>query len=80
MVSTHALVTYEPENGPTDALFKMEDLEVDEPGEYELLVQMVATGICHSDILVASRRTDGTPKILGHEGMYSGFSSRNRAN
>jgi Zn-dependent alcohol dehydrogenase len=66
MVSTRALVTYGPDNASAP-LFKMENLEVDEAGEYELLVQMVATGICHSDIHIAAR-ADNCPKILGHEG------------
>jgi len=67
MVSTHALVTHAPENGSKDPVFNMEELDVDEPGEYELLVQMVATGICHSDIYYALHSIDSRT-VLGHEG------------
>jgi aryl-alcohol dehydrogenase len=66
MVLTRALVTYGAEDSSAP-LFKMEELDTDEPGEYELLVQMVATGLCHSDITVAGM-PGNCPKILGHEG------------
>jgi S-(hydroxymethyl)glutathione dehydrogenase/alcohol dehydrogenase len=46
------------------------DVEVDEPGEYEVLVRMVASGLCHSDDHVA--KADGKishfPYCGGHEG------------
>ncbi|OCT52761.1 Aryl-alcohol dehydrogenase [Cladophialophora carrionii] len=43
------------------------------PKEHELKIRMVATGICHSDIVVASipnqpERGLTFPKVLGHEG------------
>jgi S-(hydroxymethyl)glutathione dehydrogenase/alcohol dehydrogenase len=49
--------------------FEIEDVELDGPGPGEVLVEMVAGGICHSDWSVV----DGTipkelPMILGHEG------------
>ena len=69
MTSTRGIVAYDVENDSQDPIFKMEDLEVDEPGDYELLVEMVATGLCHSDITVALRPGDGTPRVLGHEGI-----------
>jgi D-arabinose 1-dehydrogenase-like Zn-dependent alcohol dehydrogenase len=46
-----------------------------EPGPDEVLVQMVASGICHSDLLLgdsAGHAFGSTgPKVLGHEGMYA---------
>jgi S-(hydroxymethyl)glutathione dehydrogenase/alcohol dehydrogenase len=46
------------------------DVEVDEPGEYEVLVRLVASGLCHSDDHVA--KADGKishfPYCGGHEG------------
>jgi len=46
-----------------------EDLAVREPAEDEVMVRIVASGICHSDLSVL----DGTiewpaPAVLGHEG------------
>ncbi len=46
----------------------VEDLSIDEPRRNEVLVQMVATGLCHSDL----HFIDGTwpaayPVLLGHE-------------
>jgi Zn-dependent alcohol dehydrogenase len=68
MTSTRALVTYDAEDGSTDPSFVMEELDVYEPEEDELLVRMVATGLCHTDITAALRPGDGTPRVLGHEG------------
>ncbi len=49
--------------------FKFEDVEIDEPRSYEIVVRIKACGICHSDIAVR----DGLmaphfPRVLGHEG------------
>lgn len=38
-----------------------------EPKEDEFLVEMIATGVCHTDI---SGYGGIYPRILGHEGMY----------
>jgi aryl-alcohol dehydrogenase len=49
--------------------FSLETLELEAPRENEVLVRIVATGICHTDVNM--RNTDGfTPKptVLGHEG------------
>src|SRR5215472_5998979 len=46
------------------------EVDVDEPGDYEVLVRMVASGLCHSDDHVA--KADGKishfPYCGGHEG------------
>jgi aryl-alcohol dehydrogenase len=49
--------------------FKLEEVNLDEPRDDEILIQMMATGICHTDIAVR----DGSiwkhlPSVLGHEG------------
>lgn len=52
-----------------DAPFVLQDLELDEPRSDELLVRMVATGVCHSDLTVRDPAF-GMPRpvVLGHEG------------
>jgi aryl-alcohol dehydrogenase len=49
--------------------FKIEDIELAEPGPGEVLVEIAGTGFCHTDLLP---RIDGfmaqPPLILGHEG------------
>src|SRR4051812_46882945 len=59
-----AAVVDEP-GGP----FNLAELELEEPRDHEVLIRIVATGICHSDLAVR----DGdlplpTPVVLGHEG------------
>ncbi len=49
--------------------FKVTEVELDKPQSNEVLVKLVASGVCHTDATVA----DGTvplplPAILGHEG------------
>ncbi|KAL2823603.1 chaperonin 10-like protein [Aspergillus cavernicola] len=47
----------------------LERVRVNGPGENEVLVEMVATGICHTDLICISGRLPfPTPTILGHEG------------
>ena len=47
----------------------VEDVEVREPGPGEVLVRIVASGICHSDISVINGTIDWpAPAVLGHEG------------
>ena len=61
---TTAAVSHEPR-----AAFAIEEVDLPDPGPGELLVRIVATGLCHTDL--ASR--DGLlgapfPAIFGHEG------------
>ncbi len=52
-----------------DGPFRVEDVELDEPGPGEVLVTVAATGICHTDGL--ARHGDlpfPLPGVLGHEG------------
>ncbi|KAK4546329.1 hypothetical protein LTR36_002006 [Oleoguttula mirabilis] len=53
--------------------WKMESVDVREPGEGELLVEMVASGVCHTDALVGGLPSGAVPiafypRVLGHEG------------
>lgn len=49
--------------------FCLEDVEVGEPRAGEVLVRTVASGICHTDLVVRDQvLPPGPPAILGHEG------------
>lgn len=53
--------------------WKLEDVKVRKPGEGELLVEIVASGICHTDALVGGIPGGAAPiafypRVLGHEG------------
>lgn len=50
--------------------WKWEDLLTREPREDEFLVEMVATGVCHTDI---SGYGGIYPRVLGHEGISTPF-------
>ncbi|NUR67523.1 MAG: NAD(P)-dependent alcohol dehydrogenase [Streptomyces sp.] len=51
------------------APFTLADVELDEPGPGEAVVRMVATGLCHTDLGVASGGLPfPLPGVLGHEG------------
>ena len=51
------------------ALFTLAEVELDEPGAHEAVVRMVATGLCHTDLGVASGGLPfPLPGVLGHEG------------
>ena len=52
-----------------DAPFVLEEVELDEPRSNEVLVRMVATGLCHTDLSVRSGVIPfPLPAVLGHEG------------
>lgn len=50
--------------------WSVEDVELDEPKDGEILVEMVATGLCHSDdhISRGDMRVAHLPVVAGHEG------------
>jgi aryl-alcohol dehydrogenase len=66
-VKTEAAVSREGRPHP-----EIETLDIEEPRAGEVLVRMVATGICHTDLGVHAGSSGGglTPKpvVLGHEG------------
>lgn len=47
--------------------FILEELELDEPRPDEILVRIVATGICHTDVTLRNNPL-ALPIVLGHEG------------
>jgi len=54
--------------GAHDAPFVTEALRLRAPGAGELLVRIVATGICHTDIMTRDKALCSFPIVLGHEG------------
>jgi aryl-alcohol dehydrogenase len=52
-----------------DGAFGIEELRLDPPGPGEVLVRIVAVGVCHTDASVRSRELPTPlPVVLGHEG------------
>jgi aryl-alcohol dehydrogenase len=52
-----------------DAPFKVQDIELDEPGRGEVLVRIAASGVCHTDAITrAGDLPMPFPCVLGHEG------------
>lgn len=59
-----AAVTFEP-----SAEFKIESVQLDDPQAHEVLVRIVATGICHTDLAARDQHLPiPLPSVLGHEG------------
>jgi aryl-alcohol dehydrogenase len=53
----------------TSAPFEMRELELEAPGPGEVLVRMVATGVCHTDQVIRDQMVPvPLPAVLGHEG------------
>jgi aryl-alcohol dehydrogenase len=49
--------------------FELTELELDEPRADEILVKMVATGLCHTDLTMTSMLpAEMFPNVFGHEG------------
>jgi len=61
-VTTSAVVR-EP-GGP----FVLEEVRLAGPRPDEILVELVAAGMCHTDLLVRDSRPESLPAVLGHEG------------
>ena len=46
----------------------IESVTIDEPGPWEVLVQVAASGVCHSDLVfLKGSYPHATPSVLGHE-------------
>ncbi|MDX8045314.1 NAD(P)-dependent alcohol dehydrogenase [Gracilibacillus sp. S3-1-1] len=58
-----AAVTYGQEEE-----FKIEEVELSEPKANEVLVKIVATGVCHTDAVARDGGMTPYPAVLGHEG------------
>ena len=50
------------------APFAIEDVELRDPRADEILVRLVATGICHTDLAVKEMAGGAGAVVLGHEG------------
>ncbi|MGI4737774.1 MAG: alcohol dehydrogenase catalytic domain-containing protein, partial [Janthinobacterium lividum] len=51
------------------APFVLEEAELDQPQPQEVLVRIVATGICHTDMVIRNQQMAAPlPMVLGHEG------------
>jgi Zn-dependent alcohol dehydrogenase len=46
----------------------VEEIELEDPGDEEVLVKLFATGICHSQLHQIHNPDGPTPTLLGHEG------------
>src|SRR5450755_876032 len=48
----------------------VEDIVVDAPGPNEVLIRLVASGVCHTDLTIKNLKGNGMPFpiVLGHEG------------
>lgn len=72
MVVSKAVIAREPTH-PSTVDWSLEDVDVHPPGDGEVLVEMRASGICHTDILLTSVPTGVFgliyPKVPGHEGI-----------
>lgn len=73
--STQAIVYHPPEDGKKKWI--LQEVQVGAPQDHEVLVEMVATGVCRTDLGcgTAPDSTPGSPvppypRILGHEGNY----------
>src|SRR5258708_13856659 len=47
--------------------FDFEDVEIASPMGREVLVDVQASGLCHTDLLFATHDIVPTPSVLGHE-------------
>ncbi|KAF4341692.1 zinc-containing protein [Fusarium beomiforme] len=71
--STSAIVADHPQDGQRN--WKLQQVQLREPDAGEVIVEMVASGVCHTD-LGCGTAPDGTPgfpvppypRVLGHEG------------
>ncbi|CAI7646041.1 unnamed protein product [Penicillium manginii] len=71
IAKTQAIVAREPTE-PLKPNWAMEEVTLGGFGDDEMLVDMIATGICHTDIVLSSVPAGAIgiayPKIVGHEG------------
>jgi Zn-dependent alcohol dehydrogenase len=68
-MSARAIVSYEPVEGVPN--WKLEDVTLRPLQSNELLIRLVATGICHTDLIFGAAPVEMGglyPKVLGHEG------------
>lgn len=66
-----AIVAHTPIGGKPN--WKIENVTLPPIGDHELVVKMVATGVCSTDIFAASTIISPAyfPRVVGHEGARS---------
>ncbi|WKT50536.1 Polyketide synthase, enoylreductase domain [Fusarium oxysporum f. sp. vasinfectum] len=62
-----AIVTSAPRSDGQPS-FVLENLSLRDLRDDECLIEVVATGLCHTDIAIAARPNGVFPRVLGHEG------------
>jgi len=69
-ISARAIVAYDPIDGKPN--LKLQDVTFRALGPNEVLVKLVATGYCHTDLVFSSVGPEmgPYPKVLGHEGWW----------
>jgi len=71
-IKTHALISHKPlPETPLKPNFQFSELSLRDIQPNEILVKMVATGVCHTDLncaVLPVPNADSWPKVLGHEG------------
>lgn len=70
-ISATAIVSDAPKDNHLS--WRKEKVQLRQPGDDELLVRIIASGVCHTDIAISSLPEDTPgfqpyPKIMGHEG------------
>lgn len=64
-VTTRAAIAFAP-NQPLE----MREVELIDPGPGQVMIRLIATGLCHSDLHVLDGHSPGRfPMVLGHEGL-----------
>lgn len=66
--SARAIVTRGPHK---EGKWKIEDIKLRPLEDNELLVRIVASGICHTDLVFGDNAENigGYPRVMGHEGF-----------
>jgi S-(hydroxymethyl)glutathione dehydrogenase/alcohol dehydrogenase len=54
-------------NGAVGGGFELEDVDIAAPIGREVLVEVRASGLCHTDLTIANHALFPTPSVLGHE-------------
>jgi S-(hydroxymethyl)mycothiol dehydrogenase len=62
-IDSRAVIVWE-----AGAPVRPEPIQVDEPGPGEILVRILASGVCHTDLHVRDGKIGQPPILLGHEG------------
>ena len=68
ILSARAIVT---RGSHKEGKWNIEDIKLRPLRDDELLVRIVASGICHTDIVFGAHAEDigGYPRVMGHEGI-----------